>query len=180
MRHERLRGVPDLGETYPAPHDHRQWGEGHAIRVKTTIALACGWARSQGWTSVADLSCGNAAIVEGLGLPVQVLGDVAPGYELCGQIEATVHRIGHVDAFVCSETLEHLEFPKPVLCEIRDRASWLVYSTPVGAWGDENPEHVHAWDAEYVEGMLDDAGWENAETVTVPTEAYTYLIGVAR
>ena len=47
--------------------------------------------------SVADLSCGNAEIARGLGVEHVVLGDYAPGYQLCGPIEETVEALRSAD-----------------------------------------------------------------------------------
>ena len=64
-----------------------------------------------------------------------------------------------VDLWILSETLEHLDDPELVLRLIRERAKALVLSTPVGADGDTNPEHLWSWSADDVAEMLEAAGW---------------------
>ena len=89
-----------------------------------------------------------------------ILGDFAPGYELTGMIEETVHRVAHVNLFICCETIEHLDDPDAVLKQIRDRADALVLSTPIGETTPENPEHYWGWDQDGVRELLAGAGWE--------------------
>lgn len=155
----RLRGPytgDRLGEIYAKPHDHTKWPD-HQIRVAVTVQIA--HALTGAVDAVADLSCGDAAIVRTLRAKRKYLGDYASGYEFTGPIEQTVWNIPHVDLFVCSETLEHVDDPGKVLAGIRMKSDALVLSTPVDAWGDTNPEHYWAWDRTEVEGMLVDAGF---------------------
>lgn len=151
-------GPEKLAEIYAAPHRHAKWPD-HQIRVAVTIQLAHSLVGNV--PSAADLSCGDAAIVEALGITQTHLGDYAEGYEHRGPIEQTIEQIPHVDLFVCSETVEHLDDPDLVLKKIRTKTDALVLSTPVGAWNDadRNPEHYHAWDREAVEEMLTAAGF---------------------
>lgn len=170
-----------LASLYAKPHDHTQWVD-HLIRVDVTIAIARGLAGQP--VTAADLSCGDAAIVKALDPRRSYLGDYAPGYELHGPIEETIHEIPRVDLFVCSETIEHLDDPDKVLKEIRGRAASLVLSTPVDCWNDPNPEHYHAWDREAVEEMLTAAGWQvayyNALDLRPLTGAYCFGIWACR
>jgi hypothetical protein len=190
---ERLRELPDLAETYPTPHDHTRFGWGHDLRVQLTIALGRAVQAREGLHSIADLSAGNGAIGEAL-MPewgteaspgtVLFLGDIAPGYPITGPIEETVQQLDRIDLFVCSETLEHLDDPAQVLRDIRTRARWLLYSTPVhldvAEVTDENPEHLWQWDVIGVLGLLADAGWMLEDHLLLHTEPpYTYMIGVA-
>jgi hypothetical protein len=159
VRRERLRPGYDpekLSEIYAKPHDHRAWTD-HLVRVETTKVLATHALGSI--HSAADLSCGNGAIVDALGAAEVYHGDYAPGYPITGPIEDTVEQIPYVDAFVCSETIEHLDDPDTVLARIRTKTRALVLSTPVEAWGDHNPEHYWAWDRGSVEEMLAAAGF---------------------
>jgi hypothetical protein len=147
-----------LAEIYPAPHQHSKWPD-HQVRVAVTVQIAHALVgRIQ---TAADLSCGDAAILAALGVPVRYLGDLAAGYPYQGPIERTVEEIPQVELFVCSETLEHLDDPDTVLKQIRAKTDALVASTPVEAWGDaqRNPEHYHAWDRAAVEEMLTAAGF---------------------
>lgn len=144
-----------LATIYPQPHDHRRWRD-HHVRVDTTIALAKG---IDDVTSVADLSCGNGAIAKAVRAPRTVLGDYAPGYDITGPIEQTIHGIDPVDLYVCSESIEHLDDPDLVLKLIRGKARHLLLTTPVDNWGDANIEHYWAWSQQDVEQMLTAAGW---------------------
>lgn len=159
---QRLRPMPtddELRRIYARPHQHRQWTD-HRIRVDVTGALVHHMLRDGG--TVADLSCGDAAIAKRLqsshGAQL-VLGDFAPGYEYMGPIEETIHQIPKVDLFICSETIEHLDDPDTVLAAIREKTDRLLLSTPDGEVDDANPEHVWGWDSEAVEKMLRSAGF---------------------
>lgn len=168
----RLRELPDnaaLAAMYATPHDHMRFGGagGHAERVEATIALTKAtlgpWYRD----TIADLSAGNGAIAKALAADDAVLhlGDIAGlvdggDVSYLGRIEDTLLDLPHVDLFICSETLEHLDDPFSVLTEIRRRADRLLLSTPVRCWDDDNPEHLWAWDRFDVETMLRAARWE--------------------
>lgn len=163
MMRKRLRPTPtadELAKLYAAPHNHLQW-EDHVFRVDVTSALAHHLMKPGG--TVADLSCGNALIARRLqeshGATL-VLGDYAPGYEHTGPIEQTIELIDPVDLFICSETIEHLDEPDAVLARIRQKTTRLLLSTPDGEDNDENPEHIWGWDAEAVEKMLREAGFQ--------------------
>lgn len=169
-----------LAEIYAELHNHSRWPD-HRARVKSTIDLA----RSFGpFSSAADLSCGDASIVDALEIHgPRYLGDAAPGLPLCGPIETTIGDIPLVDLFVCTETLEHLDDPLRVLKAIRQKVSGvLVVSTPVGAWEDDNEEHYWAWSKQDVEDMLTTAGFDPAVYHEVdysghgPCYVYTYGI----
>jgi len=160
----RLRDMPDAAELariYATPHDHTKWID-HQVRVDVTAALAAYGVKPGG--VVADLSCGDGEIAKRLVQhrgATEILGDYAPGYDLCGPIEETIEQIPHVDLFICSETVEHLDDPDKVLGRIREKTDALILSTPDGETdGARNREHVWGWDAEAVEQMLRDAGFE--------------------
>lgn len=145
----------ELRYIYREPHQHGKWFD-HKVRVQTTIALA----RSLEFKgSSADLSAGDAAIINALETERKYIGDYAPGYEFTGPIEQTIHQIPNVQLFICSETIEHLDNPDAVLAEIRKKAEWIVVTTPLGENDTRNPEHYWGWDAEGVESMLVHAGW---------------------
>lgn len=166
----RLRTRPkysdvELAELYRVPHVHTKW-EDHVHRVDRTIEVG-----KQFWAEyadppgelpcIADLSCGDAAIAEGLAEHACLqLGDFAPGYEHQGPIEETIDQLDHpVDIFICSETIEHLDRPDDVLKQIRQKSRLLLLSTPWCQWPDPNPEHYHSWDDEAVRDMLVAADW---------------------
>lgn len=177
-------------ERYPSGYDHTVWPD-HRIRVQATIGIAARWVEERRVRVIADLSCGNAAIVHGLMLAVDtldqaILGDVVPqsflDYE--GRIENTLDEItddDDVGMFVLSETLEHVREPQLLLGRIRRRSRMLVLTTPTENWDDENPEHYWAWNTEDVGDMLIRAGWRRLETRVLDTGvpgAYLYQIWV--
>lgn len=166
-----------LAALYAEPHDHRRYGRGHGERVAATIDLALGAILTR--DTVADLSCGNGVIARAL-TPEPILGDYAPGYPITGPLETTLGNLTHVDVYVLSETLEHLDDPEAVLRLIRDRSTWLVLSTPLEAWGDTNAEHYWAWDRIGVEDLLAAAGWVPVVHDTVDSREYgePYLYGI--
>lgn len=146
----------ELAELCAAPHDHTLWPD-HRLRVSQTVALA----RELGVPAAgADLSCGDAAIGRALAPQRLILGDIAPGYEICGPIELTIRELEHVELFICCETIEHLDDPDDVLSQIRLRADTLVLSTPIGETSSENKQHYWGWDVAEVGAMLRRAGWQ--------------------
>lgn len=148
-----------LAEIYATPHDHRLFGD-HRLRVAATIETARWLIADEDVSSAADLSCGNGVVLRSLEAGELHFGDVAPGYRYEGPIEETVEQIPDVDLFVCAETVEHLDDPDAVLKGIRAKTRLLVLSTPVDAWGDDNPEHYWAWGRGDVEAMLTAAGFQ--------------------
>jgi hypothetical protein len=170
-----------LADLYRTPHDHTRWRD-HHLRVDTTIQVAR-WMLRPGASSVADLSCGNAAIATALNLPITYLGDFAPGYRYTGPIEDTIEAlrvdtgsVEHpaVDLFICSETIEHLDNPDEVLSQIRPVADRIVVSTPIGEDNDGNPEHYWGWDTDDVQSMLVDAGWVPEVLVKIQMFEFPY------
>jgi hypothetical protein len=163
-----------LAEMYPVPHSTGSMVD-HAFRVADTVAAA-----PQGVAVAADLSCGDGAILRSISAGAKFFGDLAPGYPLCGPIAETIHEIPPVDLFVCCETLEHLDDPHVTLAVIRRRARQLLLSTPVDAWGDDNPEHFWAWDRAGVEEMLAAAGWKADSYTTSDHRAagFRYCFGI--
>lgn len=174
MTTTRLRGpysAVELHALYRRPYDHTRWRD-HVLRVEHTISLGCQLARGQDLTLLADLSCGDGAVP--LGIQAQcpevdwhprspILGDYAahPRLDFVGPIEHTLGRLPlTVDLFVLTETLEHLDDPAAVLAGIRQRARWLLLSTPLTFGRDDNPEHYWSWDADGVAELLEGAGWE--------------------
>lgn len=182
-RIKRLRDLPDMDVTYPEPHDHRRYGMGHHVRVEFTKVLA----RSvlERGDTVADLSCGNGAIALDLadfGAADIVLGDYAPApnYLFTGRLEDTLPAMGHVNLYICSETLEHLDSPPAALALMRGKADKLVLSTPLDCWDDANGEHLWAWNRDGVESLLVAAGWTPTRFATLDSRVWRepYLYGL--
>lgn len=163
---KRLRAYPspaELARLYASPHDHTQWVD-HRIRVGVTAEL--GRHVIQPDITIADLSCGDAAIATRLSAALNgrcrlILGDIAAGYEHHGPIEQTIRALpGPVDLFLCCETLEHLDDPALELLLIRRASGMLLLSTPIDEADSSNPEHIWSWSVADVRGLLADAGWK--------------------
>lgn len=180
----------ERAELYQRPYRHDVWAD-HRARVRYTVhAIRSRWAPTMRShvRSIADLSCGDAAIVHGIASefehpyhgPVRkLLGDIVPGHAVTGPIEDTIYQIPDVDLLICTETVEHLIDPDTVLSEASLRARYLVLSTPVGAWEDTNPEHLWAWSAAGVEAMLTGAGWEVRDYLQLPRNPrWPYMFGL--
>lgn len=166
MTRLRLRNAhspADLARIYPAPHQSSRYGRGTTMRVEMTIGFAQAVWPGCETMLVADLMCGDGKIAGNLGL-TPILGDIAPGYPICGPIEETITELPDdgIDLFVLSEALEHLDDPTGVLLQIRGKSQRLLVTTPLEAYSDlwENPEHYWAWDRQGVEQILGAAGWE--------------------
>lgn len=162
MTRQRLRPAytdDQLAGIYATPHDSSRWRD-HKVRVGVTVELGRGLLHEDhGVQTVADLSCGDGTIARSLGAPTVILGDYAPRYEHTGPLEHTLDAIQPVDLYVCSETLEHLDDPDLVLKLLRQKTRYLLLSTPLDAWDEQNPEHYWAWSREDVEEMLRAAGF---------------------
>ena len=170
----------ELAEIYATPHDHAIYGRGHGIRVNMTIQLAKDMAYQAEAKSVADLSCGNGAIAKALDIEKTILGDYAEGYEYSGPLEINLEKIGNVDLYICSESIEHVEDPGSVLNSIRSKSKTLVLSTPIDAWYDTNDEHYWAWGKQDVEMLLKNAGWTPDVFVMLDTTVFgePYIYGM--
>ncbi len=170
----------ELAKIYATPHDHKIYGRGHGVRVNTTIQIAKDMAYQANAKSVADLSCGNAAIAKALNIGKMILGDYAQGYEYSGPLEANLEKIENVDLYLCSESIEHFEDPSSVLNLIRKKSQTLVLSTPINAWYDKNEEHYWAWDRQDVETLLKNAGWSPDVFTMLDTTVFgePYIYGI--
>ena len=145
-----------LARVYSRTYDHTRWTD-HIERVNKTTELLDVFAMATNSQSVADLSCGDGAIVNNSTWPwaVKILGD----YTSPGPIEEALPQLQRVDMFVLSETLEHVENPAGVLAGIRSVADHLLLTTPHGETNNLNPEHYWGWDREGIQELLDDTGW---------------------
>jgi hypothetical protein len=150
----------ELAKIYDHRYNHERW-EDHIARIKQTIVFAIlKMPKDESIKTIADLSAGDAAIINALPYDNKIVGDFYPGFEYTGKIEDTIEQIPSVDAFILSETLEHLDNPGEVLKQIRKKTKYLLLSTPENNWDDENEEHYWAWDKDGVEQLLKDAGFE--------------------
>jgi hypothetical protein len=146
----------ELKKVYATPHAHSTWPD-HRARVRATIALAQ-WFEDV--RSVADLSAGDATIIDALDIHAKYIGDFAPRYEFTGPIEKTIDLIPKVDLFILSETIEHVDDPDLLLRKIREKTRFLVLSTPNGEDNAGNPEHYWGWNADDMKAMMVEAGFE--------------------
>jgi hypothetical protein len=145
-----------LAEIYATPHNHTAWPD-HVLRVNRTLEIAKTISNVE---AVADLSAGDAFIINSLDCAKSFIGDYAPKYEFTGPIEVTIEDIPNVDLFICSETLEHLDSPVEVLQQIRKKTKHLLLTTPHAKFDDVNEEHYWAWDKAGVQELLESAGFE--------------------
>ena len=164
-----------LAEIYKEPHDHSIFPD-HILRVDATLELANELIDDSDVFG-ADLSCGNAYILDKLRLPVKYYGDYAPKYTYCGPIERTLYEIPGVDVFVFCETIEHLDDPLAVLKAIRVKAKKLVLSTPLTHGYDDNLEHYWSFDKEGILDLLQESGWTpELYAQTLPPLGYVFQI----
>jgi hypothetical protein len=155
----RLRPVytdDELLNIYPKPHSHTQFKD-HILRVEKSIKLLKEYST---YNSIADLSAGDATIINSLDAKEKYYGDYAPGYDLTGHIDDTLKDIPDVDLFICSETLEHLDDPDTTLKAIRAKTKYLFISTPKDEDDTNNSEHYWGWDDQDVKEMLLNAGFD--------------------
>lgn len=164
----------ELAQVYATPHEHWQWKD-HQLRVAMTIAFAS-WFKDV--NSVADLSAGDAAIINAIPAKDKYIGDFAFGYELTGSIDETIDLILKVDLFICSETIEHLDDPEATLRKIRAKTKAIIITTPDGEINDGNPQHYWGWDSDGVEAILKSVGFTpviyNKLTFSDPGLVYDY------
>lgn len=160
----------ELANIYKTPHQHTRWRD-HLLRVQATIPVAT-WFTNV--TSVADLSAGDATIINAIDAPTKYIGDFAPGYQFTGPLEETIDLIPAVDLFICSETLEHLDDPILALKKIRAKTRNLVLSTPDGESDDRNPEHYWGWDTDGIRELLTSAGFRPVTLSLLKFEDYEY------
>jgi len=170
-------------EIYRSPFDHRVLGWGQDARIATSVMI--GRLLFDQPERVADLSCGNGVVARALSATQStILGDLAPGFELCGPIEETIAGVDRVDTFVCLETLEHLHDPDLVLREIRSCSHTLLCSVPLCRVpeDDGNGEHYWVFDRAGFEAALAEAGWNLEYFAEVPaapgTMGRTYQCGI--
>lgn len=173
-----------LAELYQHPWSADSNSDDHRLRIAMTIQMGKWIVEREGLTTGADLSCGDGQILRSLGLQDITLGDLAPGYPLCGQITETVRGVGVVDIYVLSETIEHVEDPAGLLCLLRRHCRHLLLTTPDDETNDCNPEHIWGWTRDEMRCMLIEAGFTPILTGGVDFRAlgylYSYQLWVAR
>lgn len=213
MTRVRLRSARTAGEesqyynrVYPEGYRHDVWPD-HVERVAASVEMIRQY--SNQIASVADLSCGDAAIVRGLvgmkRLRTAYLGDLngvdrvpedgwgrvrthrlPPGPLPDTLAPANLHG-GMIDLFVLSETLEHMDDPDALLRRLTLFSRYLFLSTPVDEpEGSGNLEHYWGWGTDDIHDMLEAAGWHPLERkILVPVstthlpDAYHYQLWLA-
>jgi hypothetical protein len=160
----------ELAGIYTKPHNHKQFKD-HIIRVEKSIELLKDFGV---YKSIADLSAGDATIINALDADNKYIGDFAPGYEITGHIDQTINDIPKVDLFICSETLEHLDDPDATLKAIRPKTKYLFVSTPNGEDNNSNQEHYWGWDNEDIKEMLINAGFDPIVYYALDLKQYCY------
>lgn len=90
-----------------------------------------------------------------------------------------------VDTIVLTEILEHLEDPDEIVALAREKADWLVASSPVEEPEDiSNPEHLWSFGRDGYRDMLEHAGWNPYSYTEVgftdPALYYTFQIWVCK
>lgn len=179
-----------LDELYKDQHQHSNYPD-HLDRVAQTIAFAVEAIEQDVADQpyiyyIGDLSCGDAAIPQGIWQHHQekiklYLGDLTPGWPLTGTIGETLPQLPHaVNLYVCCETLEHVDNPDAMLREIRFHAGSLLMSTPVDNFDDDNDQHIWAWSKQAVEEMLTSSGWQPVgyRAVNKRPEGFPYNWGI--
>lgn len=170
--------VEQLGNIYFKPHNHLNFAD-HIQRVNKSIELLKAF---NAYESIADLSAGDATIINALESSTKYIGDYAPTYEFTGNIDQTIDQIPTVDLFICSETLEHLDDPEATLKKIRSKTKYLFVSTPCGEKDNNNIEHYWGWDADDVKQMLIDTGFDPVKyfLLKFPGEVYDFQMWICK
>lgn len=186
----RLRPTPsadELAKLYARSYDHTNWEE-HVDRIQWSIqwlhmSIGVGLP-SQEVQTVADLSCGDGAILDSLKghVRTRIYGDIAENErnDFTGPIEDTVLRVPPVDLFVCTETIEHVDDPDALLRAIRAKTTYLFLTTPHTENGHDNPEHLWEWDRDGIGEMLVDAGFQNSVSRIHEAAYYDYQMWICR
>jgi hypothetical protein len=152
-----------VAELYSKVHHHQAWRD-HRLRVPLTATVANDMIHEYAYEVVADLSCGDGAMLRDVFTDVtKIYGDLVPNpahpLDYVGSIESTIHEVPRLDLLICAETLEHVTKPGKFLAVVRGKTDGLVLSTPIGSWDDPTPGHYWAWDREYVEQLLTSSGF---------------------
>jgi hypothetical protein len=147
----------ELAHIYSKPYDDTQI-EDHQYRIAVSIAMLNTFIKRNKIESVADLSAGDASIINALDAKYKYIGDIVPGHRLTGPIEETISQIPRVDLFICSETLEHLDDPDEVVRLISKKATSIFVSTPLNDYWD-NPQHYWLWERQDITDMLNRNGY---------------------
>lgn len=176
--------------------DHR-WDSNFIERPRlwaSAVALALGTPGT-----VCDPACGDATVVlQAHNLsPIEfaLLGDISPdtieklvpadlpflSKRQVGDVFDTLRGLPDAPlthAIVLTEILEHLDDPDALLRLAREKARWLVASSPIVPDGnDHTTQHKWAFDMDGYREMLVTAGWEPVVWFTANAEGHPYASG---
>lgn len=171
-----------LKQLYGGVYDPNRWPE-HRRRIARTIEIAQDIINMHDVVTIADYSCGDGAVTNGLVISRQgsiEATDVGKGDP---PIEQMVETMPYVDLFICTETIEHLEAPWTVLEWIATKAKRILLSTPL----DEsvmigNYEHYWSFTQWDVSTILAQSGFSEDQKMERLTDwdwTYEYQIWTA-
>ena len=104
--------------------------------------------------AAADLSAGDATIINSIAAKNRYIGDFAPGYQFQGSIDETIDLIPLVDLYICSETIEHLDDPESTLRKIRAKTKAIIVTTPDDENNSSNPPPYRDWETLDLQSIL--------------------------
>lgn len=192
MRLRLDRSAPSAAD-YQVTRRNETWRD-HVLRTQITGSLIS-WLHPN---TVIDPAAGDGSIVQEAHAinPIDgaLLGDISrPNFYLlgaekrpnlppnlrvvCQTIEETLSDPYHFDLCVLTEILEHVEDPVDILRRARERADFLVASSPLWVsdqFLDTNPEHLWMFDAEGYDEMLGEAGWSTIVFIPVHLKEFMY------